>query len=109
MFYESRFLLIHPHETMIDSTYAPRMCVCVCIHVYVAEKLGEDRLSNEFGESKEFVKSVVEALKGKTNCSNNLLNFLEEAHRLGDSTYEYGTGWGKNVSIIDLISLTTSF
>lgn len=62
----------------------------------INEKLGEDRLSNEFGESKEFVKSVVEALKGKTNCSNNLLNFLEEAHRLGDSTYEYGTGWGKN-------------
>lgn len=53
-----------------------------------------------FGNSKEFVRSAVHALQGKANMSPKILpNLIEAAHQVAGCGYEYGTSWGKEVSV----------
>lgn len=52
-----------------------------------------------FGTSKEFVKSAVHALEGKTIFAPNddRCNLLETAAEVASCGYEYGTAWGEQV------------
>ncbi|XP_044466008.1 cellulose synthase-like protein B4 [Mangifera indica] len=60
------------------------------------EKLSDNALLKECGNSKEFITSAVDALKGKTdNFPSNPSKSLEAAHQVASCSYEYGTGWGK--------------
>jgi hypothetical protein len=59
--------------------------------------LAEDTLL-EFGSSKELIKSVVQALKGKMDPSYSLCTYIEAAYQIASYEYEYGTGWGTKVS-----------
>lgn len=62
-----------------------------------AEKLSEKK--RIFGSSKRFLESATDALEGKTLASNdNILKYVEAAKEVGSCEYEYGTGWGKQVS-----------
>ncbi|CAE6025437.1 unnamed protein product [Arabidopsis arenosa] len=65
----------------------------VAARKYLAEK----NLERKFGNSKEMVKSVVEALQRKPNPQNTLANFLEAAQEVGHCHYEYQTSWGKTI------------
>ena len=53
----------------------------------------------QFGSSKEFVKSAAHALEGRAYCTNDITpsNFIETAIQLSDCVYESGTCWGKQV------------
>ncbi|KAF3577100.1 hypothetical protein DY000_02035059 [Brassica cretica] len=57
--------------------------------------LAEGSLAREFGSSKEIVKSVVEALQGKSNPQQTITNSIEIAEEVGNCHYEYQTSWGK--------------
>jgi hypothetical protein len=59
-------------------------------------------LIQQFGSSKEFVKSATHAMEGSDYSTNDISpsNFIEEAIRISDCGYEYGTDWGKKVSYI---------
>ncbi|XP_008229979.1 PREDICTED: cellulose synthase-like protein B4 [Prunus mume] len=59
-------------------------------------KMTNDLLKT-FGNSKEFTKSVDDALQGKTEYPDMLSKSMEAAHQVGDCGYEYGTNWGKKV------------
>lgn len=59
--------------------------------------LAEGSLAREFGSSKEIVKSVVEALQGKSNPQQAITNSIEIAKEVGNCHYEYQTSWGKTV------------
>ncbi|XP_044466004.1 cellulose synthase-like protein B4 [Mangifera indica] len=60
-------------------------------------KLYDNESLKEYGNSKEFMKSAVDALKGKTDYfRSSLSNSLEAAHQVASCSYEYCTGgWGK--------------
>uniref|UniRef100_A0A0D3C3P7 Glycosyltransferase 2-like domain-containing protein n=1 Tax=Brassica oleracea var. oleracea TaxID=109376 RepID=A0A0D3C3P7_BRAOL len=57
--------------------------------------LAEGSLAREFGSSKEIVKSVVEALQGKSNPQQTITNSIEIAEEVGNCHYEYQTSWSK--------------
>ncbi|XVF81628.1 hypothetical protein PTKIN_Ptkin15bG0170400 [Pterospermum kingtungense] len=55
----------------------------------------DDTLPKKFGNSKEFISSFGQALKGnKGTFPNNLSNSLEAACQVASCSYEYGTSWG---------------
>ncbi|KAK3184397.1 hypothetical protein Dsin_031683 [Dipteronia sinensis] len=56
----------------------------------------DEILVKEFGNSKEFIRSAGHALKGKTHIPMNLSNYLDAAHQVAGSAYEYGSSWGEN-------------
>ncbi|KAK2649250.1 hypothetical protein Ddye_016739 [Dipteronia dyeriana] len=60
----------------------------------------DEILVKEFGNSKEFVKSVGHALKGKMDIPMNPSNYLDAAHQVAGSAYEYGSSWGENVGCL---------
>ncbi|KAE8075661.1 hypothetical protein FH972_014355 [Carpinus fangiana] len=57
-------------------------------------KLAYEKTLQEFGSSKELIKSAVLALKGNTNPSNCLWNSIQASYQIASCKYEYGTGWG---------------
>lgn len=61
--------------------------------------MSEKELKQNFGASKDLIKSAVDALEGRTHSPSdiNVSNATEKASQLADSGYEYGTGWGKQV------------
>ncbi|KAG2285776.1 hypothetical protein Bca52824_045380 [Brassica carinata] len=59
--------------------------------------LAEGSLAREFGSSKEIVKSVVEALQGKSNPQQTITNSIEIAEEVGNCHYEYQTSWSKTI------------
>lgn len=59
--------------------------------------LAEESLARVFGNSKEMVTSVVDALQRKSNPQNSLTNSLEVAKAVGHCNYEYQTSWGKTI------------
>ncbi|XP_019082838.1 PREDICTED: cellulose synthase-like protein B2 isoform X2 [Camelina sativa] len=61
------------------------------------ELLAADSLPRGFGNSKEMVKSVVEALQIKSNPQHILTNSIEAAQEVGHCDYEYQTNWGKTI------------
>ncbi|XP_045804574.1 cellulose synthase-like protein B4 [Trifolium pratense] len=62
-------------------------------------KLAEKILIQQFGSSNEFVKSATHAMEESDYSTNgiSLSNFIEEAIRISDCGYEYGTDWGKKM------------
>lgn len=71
-----------------------------CFVRNLAGNIVEDELLKKFGNSKEFIKSAAQTLKGKTGgYSSNISRSLDEAHRVADCGYEYGSSWGDEVSI----------
>ncbi|XP_062152368.1 cellulose synthase-like protein B4 isoform X2 [Alnus glutinosa] len=58
--------------------------------------LVEDKLL-EFGSSKELIKSVAHALKGKRDPPNHLWDSIEAAHQVASCGYESSTSWGKEL------------
>ncbi|XP_041007306.1 cellulose synthase-like protein H1 isoform X1 [Juglans microcarpa x Juglans regia] len=64
-------------------------------------KLAEALLSG-FGHSKEFIKSAVDALKGKTGHEPNinLHSYVEATYQIASCGYEYGTSWGTKMGWI---------
>ncbi|KAL9457496.1 hypothetical protein AB3S75_006527 [Citrus x aurantiifolia] len=61
----------------------------------------EDELLKKFGNSKEFTKSAAQTLEGKTGgYSSNISRSLDEAHRVADCGYEYGSSWGDEVGCL---------
>jgi len=63
----------------------------------MAGNLVEDKLL-EFGSSKELIKSVAHAFKGKRDPPNHLWDSIEAAHQVASCGYESSTSWGKEVS-----------
>ncbi|KAK3198761.1 hypothetical protein Dsin_022176 [Dipteronia sinensis] len=63
-------------------------------------KVDDEILMKEFGSSKEFIKSVVHALKGQMDIPMNPSNYLDAAHQVAGSAYEYGSSWGENVGCL---------
>ncbi|KHN44862.1 cellulose synthase-like protein H1 isoform X2 [Glycine soja] len=63
------------------------------------EKLGEKILIQQFGRSKEFVKSAAVALDGKAYLPKDISpsNFIEAAIQVARCGYECGTFWGKKI------------
>ncbi|KAG7983395.1 hypothetical protein I3843_04G104400 [Carya illinoinensis] len=55
--------------------------------------LAED-ICSKFGNSKELIKSVADALKGKTRPPNSLQSCIEAAYQVSGCGYENGTSWG---------------
>lgn len=73
------------------------------MHLLVG-KLTEKKLIQQFGSSKEFVKSATHAFERSDYSTNNgisLSNFIEEAIQVSDCGYDNGTSWGKKVSFIN--------
>ncbi|CAB78571.1 cellulose synthase like protein [Arabidopsis thaliana] len=62
--------------------------------VATREFLAEDSLVRKYGNSKELVKSVVDALQRKSNPQKSLANLIEAAQEVGHCHYEYQTSWG---------------
>ncbi|CAJ1956284.1 unnamed protein product [Sphenostylis stenocarpa] len=62
-------------------------------------KLGEKILIQQFGSSKEFVKSADLAFDGKTYSSNDISpsDSVEAAIKVAECDYERGTCWGKKI------------
>ncbi|XP_004487424.1 cellulose synthase-like protein B4 isoform X2 [Cicer arietinum] len=63
-------------------------------------KLTEKKLIQQFGSSKEFVKSATHAFERSDYSTNNgisLSNFIEEAIQVSDCGYDNGTSWGKKM------------
>ncbi|KAL2328376.1 hypothetical protein Fmac_021803 [Flemingia macrophylla] len=58
-----------------------------------------NELKQKFGALKEFVKSVANALEGRTNSTNDIKisNYVDLANQIAACGYEYGTEWGKQV------------
>lgn len=64
--------------------------------------MDEESLEREFGNSKEMVKSVVNALQRKANLQNSFKTSLETAKEVGHCQYEHQTSWGKTVIFLSL-------
>ncbi|RDY01531.1 Cellulose synthase-like protein H1, partial [Mucuna pruriens] len=62
-------------------------------------KIGEKILIQQFGSSKEFLKSTAHALDGIAYFANDISpsNFIEAAIEVAGCGYEYGTFWGKKI------------
>ncbi|KEH39004.1 cellulose synthase H1-like protein [Medicago truncatula] len=62
-------------------------------------KITEKMLIQQFGSSKEFVKSVTHAFEGSGNSIDGISpsNLLDKAIQVSDCGYEYGTSWGKQM------------
>ncbi|AES67199.2 putative cellulose synthase (UDP-forming) [Medicago truncatula] len=62
-------------------------------------KLAENILIQQFGSSKKFVKSATQVMEGNdySTHGNSPSNFIEEAIKVSDCEYEYGTCWGKQM------------
>ncbi|KAI5390153.1 hypothetical protein KIW84_075470 [Lathyrus oleraceus] len=62
-------------------------------------KLSDEELKQISGASNELRKSIVHALKGKTNSPSdiNVKKGIEEANQVACYGYEYGTAWGKQI------------
>ncbi|KAK7324809.1 hypothetical protein VNO77_28664 [Canavalia gladiata] len=62
-------------------------------------KAADKILVQQFGSSKELVKSVAHALEGSTYSLNDISpsSFIEAATQVGNCGYEYGTCWGKQM------------
>jgi len=67
-------------------------------------------LIQQFGSSKEFVKSVTHAFEGSDNSIDDISpsNLLDSAIQVSDCGYEYGTCWGKQVSYINKFIFQTN-
>ncbi|XP_024003856.1 cellulose synthase-like protein B3 isoform X2 [Eutrema salsugineum] len=59
--------------------------------------LAEKNLAKEIGNSKEMVKSVVDALQMKSNPQQTLTNSIEVAKEVGNCHYEHQTSWGNTI------------
>jgi len=59
--------------------------------------LVKDSLARRFGNSKEMMKSVVDAIQRNPNPQNILTNSIEAAREVGHCQYEYQTSWGNTV------------
>ncbi|XP_075672234.1 cellulose synthase-like protein H1 isoform X2 [Castanea sativa] len=55
-----------------------------------------EEILKRVGSSKELMKSVAHALKGKTN-SPDLSNSIDTAYQVAGCGYEHGTSWGRQV------------
>ncbi|KAK7404889.1 hypothetical protein VNO78_05930 [Psophocarpus tetragonolobus] len=64
--------------------------------------ISEEELKQKFGASKEIMKSVADALEGRTYSPNdiNISNIVDVACQAAGCGYEYGTEWGKQVGWI---------
>ncbi|XP_059452412.1 cellulose synthase-like protein H1 isoform X2 [Corylus avellana] len=62
-------------------------------------KLAYEETLQEFGSSKELIKSAVLALKGNANPSNCLWTSIEASYQIASCEYEYGTGWGTKLGL----------
>ena len=64
-----------------------------------AGKLEENILIQQFGSSKEFIKSAAHVLGGSAYSANDITpsNFLEATTQVANCDYECGTFWGKQV------------
>ncbi|KAK2649311.1 hypothetical protein Ddye_016800 [Dipteronia dyeriana] len=60
----------------------------------------DEILPKEYGNSKEFIKSVGHALKGKTDIQMSPSNSLDAAYQVAGSAYEYGSSWREKVGWI---------
>ncbi|MCI02532.1 cellulose synthase-like protein H1-like, partial [Trifolium medium] len=62
-------------------------------------KLAEKILIQQFGSSKEFIKSATQAIEESDHSTNGISssNFIEEAIQVSNCGYEYGTCWGKKM------------
>ncbi|XP_045805954.1 cellulose synthase-like protein B4 [Trifolium pratense] len=62
-------------------------------------KLAEKILIQQFGSSKEFIKSATQAIEGSDHSTNGISssNFIEEAIQVSNCGYEYDTCWGKKM------------
>ncbi|KAJ7948132.1 Cellulose synthase [Quillaja saponaria] len=67
----------------------------------INEKLSNEVLEQQFGYSKEFIRSVTETLCGlkekKTFCQGSVLSSIEAAYKVSGCRYEHNTGWGNKV------------
>jgi len=76
----------------------------------LAGKLGEKKLlTQQFGSSKEFIKSADHALDWKTNFHNDSSpsDCIEAAIKVAGCEYECGTWWGEKVHILNKITYQT--
>jgi hypothetical protein len=73
-------------------------CMTSIFLFYLTGKFLEDTLL-EFGSSKELIKSAIQALKGKTDPSDDLWTSIQAAYQIASYKYESGTGWGTKVSV----------
>ncbi|CAJ1956282.1 unnamed protein product [Sphenostylis stenocarpa] len=62
-------------------------------------KLDDKILIQQFGSSKEFIKSAAQALGGTAYSANDITpsNFIEAATQVANCEYEYDTFWGKQL------------
>ncbi|KAJ1400051.1 Nucleotide-diphospho-sugar transferase [Sesbania bispinosa] len=62
-------------------------------------KLADKILMQQFGSSKEFVKSAAHALEGYAYSPNDISpsNFIQTAIQVADCGYENGTSWGNQI------------
>ena len=56
-----------------------------------------EEILKRVGSSKELMKSVAHALKGKTNSPDHLSNSIDTAYQVAGCGYEHGTSWGRQV------------
>ncbi|XP_075670929.1 cellulose synthase-like protein H1 isoform X3 [Castanea sativa] len=56
-----------------------------------------EEISKRVGSSKELMKSVSHAFKGKTNSPDHLSNPIDTAYQVAGCGYEHGTSWGRQV------------
>ncbi|KAL4620098.1 hypothetical protein ACB092_06G128900 [Castanea dentata] len=76
-----------------------------CFHrrkvIYGLQQDNIDSVNEEIlkrvGSSKELMKSVAHALKGKTNSPDHLSNSIDTAYQVAGCGYEHGTSWGRQV------------
>jgi len=76
----------------------------------LAGKLGEKKLlTQQFGSSKEFIKSADHALDWKTNFHNDSSpsDCIEAAIKVAGCEYECGTWWGEKVQRLSKITFQT--
>ncbi|XP_075670927.1 cellulose synthase-like protein H1 isoform X1 [Castanea sativa] len=56
-----------------------------------------EEISKRVGSSKELMKSVSHAFKGKTNSPDHLSNPIDTAYQVAGCGYEHGTSWGRQL------------
>jgi len=71
---------------------------------FSGNRLSKDELEQKFGDSKEIMKTVHDALEGKTYLPNhtNISMAIDIAAQVASCGYEHGTGWGKYVNQLSL-------
>ncbi|XP_061375280.1 cellulose synthase-like protein H1 isoform X1 [Gastrolobium bilobum] len=62
-----------------------------------AGKLADKILKQQFGSSKELVKSAAHVFKGSAYSPSDISNCIEAATQVANCGYEYGTCWGKQM------------